>query len=510
MPTYPTLAEYREPVLQAIGGVIRGTVDADPDITDVNAPRTVISGRLYDSEKISNAYGGQYFWIPRYSDNRRVEDRGYRTRYASSFTPPASGLYYLDVYGYGRTRALPAEAPASVVQRTIRDLSPDLGTVTITAAADGSFSTLMDVRTPIVPTEGTSTSIDGVGACVVSRSFTRPLTGGLTWLLSPKIPFETEDEQDGIHGAINQALADIRVPDLYPVTATAPTSTRDRTIMVGQLAPWLTEDMIIGFYAPTDWRMTATFRPPASGNYTLTLSTYLDYGPTAVPLAYNATGAEIEAALRAVAGLQNVAVSPQAAASEYTIEWASQYYDMQLSASAGVVVSVANTRMRDPWMANVLPSMLGDYETPGLSDPGYPEGATWFIHVRRPANTRICPQTYPMKEDGTLDYAAAPIKGTQWIESTIGLRNDLDQGFPTVEQVSMLAIRYAFQAIANASPAGEAGIWDAKGTRAAAQAAGTLVYGRQHQRGTADPRSSAGGAIIGNSPSKGHPFFWGD
>jgi hypothetical protein len=506
-PDFPTLQEYREPVLKAIGGVLRGTVDVDPEITDANAPRTLISARLYDSEKISDAFGGQYVWVPRYGDSRRVEDRGYRIRFNSSYHPPSEGTYYLDVYGYGRTRALPVGIPASAVQKAIRDLSPDLVGVSVTRQADGSFGIVSDFRTPIVPTAGTVGAVDGVGVCFVNRSFTRPLASGTEWYLSPKLPFEGEDETDGIHDCINMALADIRVPDLYPVTATSSKSLRDPTIMIGQLAPWLTSDMVIGFFAPTDWRMTAVYRPPASGNYTLSLWTYLEYGPTATPLAATATGAQIEAALRATAGLANARVSPQGAASQYTIEWASQYYDMDLTASAGVVVSVENVRMRDPYMASILPAMLDDYETPGLSDPGYPEGSTWFIHVRRPANTRICPQTYPMRSDGSLDRMAAPIKGSTWIESTTGLVNDLDQGFPSVEQVEVLATRYAFNAMALAAPAGESGVWDARGTRAASQAAGKLVYGKQWQRGTADPRLG-GAAIIGHSPSKGVPYFW--
>lgn len=481
---FPTLAEYRAPILRDIGGVIEGTVSLDPDITDFDAARSLISSRLYDNEKLSGAFGGEYTWVPRHGDSRRIEDRGYRVRYMTVIQPPDSGTYKIQFYGYGETRDIPASLPAANVQAIIRALDPeDLGTVDVVKNPDGTLSIDLKQRIGLGVTAGAVLGQSGVGICLMSRDFSQPLRRGVKWYLSPKIPFETEDGVTGVHACINQALNDVIIPDLFPIWFTLPQGQRPRSVSLRDWAPWLLPEQITGFYAPTDWQMTTVFQPPVSGTYTLTLQSWQQFGPFVTPLAYNASGAAIEASLRTIPGVQDIFVSPSASASSYTITWRTMFHNTRVVPSAGFVLSSRNDRMHDPFRTILQPSYLGDFETPTLLDPGYDAGHTWFVAVDRPGGSRVCPQTYPLRADGTLDTTKDPIKGTQWVESTSGLMNDLDQAYPPVEKVYLAGLRYAYGSIAAASPQGEQDAWLKKGQMAAAQAAGRIVYGPIKKRG---------------------------
>ena len=265
-------------------GVMSGTVTLDPDILDTNAARSLNSAKLYDDEKLSGAFGSQYVWIPRYSDQRRTLVRGYRVRYATIFAPPKEGSYRLQFFGYGETRELPATSSAATIEADIHEISPALSGVDVTVDPLGMLIDL-DFRIGIGCTAGQMVAQGGVGICLVSRDFSTALRKGTRWLISPRMPFETEDEILGLHECVNLALADIRETDLLPVAASLPYHQRSKVVRLTDIAPWLEADMILGVFAPTDWVSVTGFKPPTSGTYQLQPHTARVWPPTPGPVA---------------------------------------------------------------------------------------------------------------------------------------------------------------------------------------------------------------------------------
>jgi hypothetical protein len=480
------LEEYRRQTLAEEGGVLgvlATSVTLDPDLTDRDAARSVISARLYDDEKLSGAYGSQYVWVPKWSDQRRTLQRGYRVRYASIFSPPPDGAYRLQFYGYGQTREIPHATSARAVENEVKRIDPDLTGVEVEEDPLGLLLHL-PFRVGMGATAGRLVAQGGVGICLVNRDFTQPLTKGTRILLSPRMPFESEDEVLGLHDCINLALADIREADLLPVASPYPASQRPSVVRLHELAPWLEPEMVIGFYAPTDWVSVTCFRPPVSGTYQLQPVTALQWQPTPTPLEYNATGAELELALASVATRGRVRVEPQGASPQYDLIWQTMYHEATFVASAGAIVGYSSERLHDPYRTAIPPSFLGDFEADTFSDPGYGPDQSWFVGCRRPASTRICPQVYPTRADGSPDYSRDPGPGSYWVNSVSGLVHDFDQARPPVAVVAPAALRYACLALANVAPAGEAARWETLAQRQAMVAGARVVYGKQHHRRT--------------------------
>ena len=463
-------------------GVMATSVTLDPDLTDRDAARSVISARLYDDEKLSGAYGAQYVWVPKWSDQRRTLQRGYRVRFVSIFTPPQDGSYRLQFFGYGQTREIPHATAARAVESEIRRLHDDLASVEVDTDPLGLLINL-PFRIGMGATAGRVVAQGGVGICLVSRDFSQPLTKGTLVLFSPRLPFETEDESLGLHECINLALSDIREPDLLPVASPYQASQRPSVVRLHQIAPWLEPSMVTGFFAPTDWVSITCFRPPPSGTYTLAPITTSEWPPTVTPLPYNADGATIEAALAAVVPLGRVRVEPHGVSVEYDLIWQTMYHQATFVASSGAVVGYSSERLHAPYPTAITPSYQSDFEADTFSDPGYGPDQSWFIGCRRPASTRICPQIYPTRADGTIDTTGDPQPGSYWIDSVGGLVNDLDQARPPVEMVAPAALRYACLALANVAPAGEAQRWEQLAARQATHAAAQVVYGKQQRRG---------------------------
>jgi len=512
MTDFPTLADYRAAASEIpdLGGFLQGTVDVDPLITDPDATRIVISSNLYDSEKLAGAFGGYYFWIPRYANQGRVLERGYRTRYVTIFEPPASGTYRLLFYGYNQTNLISATAPASSIQAQIRSVSTDLSTVDVVKSSQsGRVAIFMPSRIGMGSTDGTIVVQGGLGACLMNRDFSQPLAAGTPWYASALLPFIDEDETVGIHTCINYALRDIRIPHMLPVYTTLPTASRGRVISVASLNPALLPEDIIGYYAPVEWMTEIVFHPPASGTYQVTLDSWQPFGPNPTPLSYNATGAELETAILSIPGVQYVSVTPQSAASSYLIRWQTMYHDNSLSTTGGWVESVTNTRLRDPYPVSIAPSYREDAEQSTLIDPGYPEGHSWFVHWRMPARNRIKPQTYPVNANGLPDRRQSPIVGSSWMYSLDGLVNDLDCALPTVAQVVELVNYYIKLAIAGSSPEGEADKWFARANQQAGAAASRLAYGPIKRRGNSIPRTPFPGVSTTNN-NKGLGFWLPD
>jgi hypothetical protein len=256
------LSEIREAVLGYDGGYLggyRGTVDADPDLLDPDAARSIISARFYDGEKLSNAYGGTYFWIPKYSDNRRAETRGYRILFSTIFEPPQAGTFVLSFYGYGATIEMPSGTPEESVEQSIHEVHPDLGDTEVIQNPDGTLDIRLPKRIGMGSSSGRLRSNGGLGVVVMNRDFSQPLTKGTEWWASPSIPFDNADGITGINTCINDALYDLREEDLVPIESIGtPGQTRDNLVYVYSLFPWLEPDAIVGYYGPTDWESVTT------------------------------------------------------------------------------------------------------------------------------------------------------------------------------------------------------------------------------------------------------------
>lgn len=464
---------------------MRAIVSLNPDLADRDAARSVISAKLYDDEKLSGAYGAQYIWVPRTSDQRRTLQRGYRVRFVSVFVPPTEGSYRLQFFGYGQTRELPYSSSPRAVEAEIHKIHDNLQTVEVDTDPLGLVIYMGTARIGIGATAGRMIAQGGVGVCLVNRDFSQPLRTGTPFLMSPRIPFETEDEMLGLHNCINLALADITAPDLVPVASALPANQRSSVIRLSEIAPWAKPEMVLGFYGPTDWLSVTRFRPPASGTYLLRPVTVAPWATTIDALPYNATGAEIQNALQVVVGsrLPNLRVAPSGLAPEYNIAWQTLYHEATIEAvGAGAVVGYQSNRLRQPYPITVAPGYQRDFEAGTFTDPGYGVDQSWFIEFDRPASTKICPQVWPRKRDGSYDYTQDPLPGNYWVDSTVGLVHDLDQAMPPVSQVAPAALRYACLAIANVAPAGEAQRWEALAQRNALHAAARVIYGTQRPK----------------------------
>lgn len=464
--------------------MMRGIVSLNPDLFDRDAARSVVSSKLYDDEKLSGAYGAQYIWIPRNSDQRRTLQRGYRVRFVSLYAPPTEGSYRLQFYGYGQTRELPYSSSARAVETEIRKIHEDLVGIDVEADPMGLAIILHNARIGVGVTAGRLLAQGGVGVCLVNRDFSQPLKSGTTFLMSPRIPFETEDELLGLHNCINLALADITTADLVPVASAVPSAQRSSVLRLREIAPWATPEMVLGFYAPTDWVSVTRFRPPTSGTYFLCPVMAARWGTTIDPLSYSASGADIQNALRMVVGgrYPNLRVLPSGVATEYDITWQTLYHEATFETTAGAIVKYQSNRLRQPYPMSIVPGYQRDFEAGTFTDPGYAEDQSWFIEFDRPTSTKICPQVWPRKRDGSYDYSQDPLPGDYWVDSTVGLVHDFDQAEPPVSEVAPAALRYACLAIANVAPSGEAQRWEALAQRSAMHAASKVVYGPQRSR----------------------------
>lgn len=511
----PYLYEIRDAVLSYEGGYLggfSGIVDADPDIDDLDAARSLISAKLYDGEKLSNAYGGHYFWIPKYADACRAEARGYRVRFITVFEPPLSGAFVLRFYGYGEIVEMPVGSPAEAIQQQVQELSEDLVDVDVYLLEDGAYEFHLPQRIGMGSSAGRLRAAGGLGLLLMNQDFSQPLAKGTEWHCSPVIPFETADGIAGIHTCINNALYDYVFDDQYPVEAIGNPSTRDRAIQIGGIAPGLQPEEITGYYAPTNWESVITFVPPSSGVYSVSLKTSVAYGPHVTPLAYNATGAELEAALRSISGVPRTAsaglvtVAPQGAASAYTITWRTMHHRATIVPTRGTVTSVDSRKLRETYGMSLSPYYQSAGGSPILTDPGYEEGVSWFVGWKRRGHTRVLPQTYPRTSDGTLDTDADPIPGTEWVDSMRGLENDLDYTFVPMEKLVPAAFRYCLTAIAAGTQGGDQARFEAKAHEAAVWAAGGVVYG------PIEPRGNSAGRGRGWPPlgHKAAPFFASD
>lgn len=401
----PTLGDYLENMGYRMGGYESVTVSVDPDSSDLTAQRLVISSDWFDLDKKASVDQFKHVYVPRYANARTIRKNGYGRYSKHRFTAPSSSTYILTVWGYGSTSSLAYNASSSTIETAIKAISADLAGITVTGTYPEFVIDLVDEDITIETDSGTI--YGGLGYNEVTRPFTRALRRGDQTVVSALLPFVPQDGWTGMIEAVNMALARMPYTDRLPITITDDETAN--SIDITTLYPSIkTQSQIKALYNPTQWRMTASYTPPGSSTYTLTVTTYTALGTTAA-IAYNASAATVQSALRAISGLELVEVT---GTSPLTIVLPSTwYYNPVLTASAGTVGTTTVERLY-PLRRSVSPFRLvleGHRRILEIDDT-WPVGHTLFIQAERQGDSSIAYQT---------DYQTA--QSTTWTEGE-GLR----------------------------------------------------------------------------------------
>ena len=484
----PTLREYREAVANMLGGYVRNTVSLDPDPLDTLAQRSILSAYLFDADKGSKGMAGQFAWVGKNRDQRRIRENGYRSLAYAVYQPPTSGSYTLTFYGYGTTDPpFDWDADAGTIAVEVNGLDPALGRVTVTANGPVFVLSLPDII-DVEISNGTMISQGAVGAVEVNRGFTSALRRGDEFEIHAKLPVLDYDNVQGLNTLINSALQEMWFIDKFPITPYR-NARGVRTFYGLTDYNWLvSHTQIIALYSPTLWTNTATFTPPASGSYTVL---YEVAGSTKVSssIAYTATGEQIQTALNS-SGFTGVTVTPTGVSSTYTFTVAETWFATpSFSVSSGTIVN--NIEMLDtPARYPNVWKFQYDGENPYIDNYMGPEGYSFLIEAYRQANTWICPQT---------SYGTP---GTIWVPSTTGLVDDYDMAIPSVKDVANVTYNLACKQLMLVGPGNETDYWAREQAKAARAAAATKIFDLPMNT---NPR----GGIYNSAATIGSKGFWG-
>lgn len=479
----PTLRDYLLNIGDRLGGIERGTVSMDPDSSEQASQRRVISASLFDLDKQATAHQYKHLYVPRYDNQRTISKNGFGRLSKAKFTAPSSGSYTLTVWGFGTTSSLTGGAlgsNAAAIQSALTGIS-GLEAVTVTGTYPDFLIDLVDDEYAIEASAGSIES--GFGYTEVTRPFTKALRAGDEYLMLSMLPFYNQDNFTGVIPAINMALASLYFTDRIPFTV----EFEGQQTWSLEDHPWLqTQDQVTSLFAPTQWELVVPFTPPGSSTYTLTVTTHEAVGTTAA-IAYDASASTVQAALRAVAGLESAEVT---GTSPLTITisdfW---YYNPVLTASAGTV-GTPEIRRQYPVRRSTAPYRVvleGPKRYLDL-DYSYALGHTIFLQVERPGNTKVCRQT---------DYET---EGTTWTEGdNLKLEGYMDQSPLGVEEVGVVAYWRACQSMAKYGPGADRSFWAALSIDAGQAAAGIKLRDLPTDP---NPKASASGAGQGTWGTK--------
>jgi hypothetical protein len=486
-----TLRDYREEVGKRAGGFYRGTVSINPDLTDALAQRSILCGDLFDLDKGSKGFSGSFAWVGKYKDQRRVRENGYRSLAYTVYTPPTSGTYTLTFYGFGVTAPIAFNANTTAIQTAISTVNPNLTAVTVSAVGSNIILSLPDTIDMEI-SNGTMISQGGIGALEVNRSFTRALVLGDEFEIHGKIPVTDQDSLQGLNTFINMALHRVWFIDRFPITP-GHNSRGVQTFFGLSEYDWLTSSkQIQAVFSPTDWTLVSIFTPPLSSTYTLSLTMGTGVYTTA-PLAFDATGAQIQTALNAalVGSNTNVTVAPTTANATYTLTISStRYATPTFSASAGTITNT-RTMNASPYRSSMTWNFQADGESPYLDNYyGAQEGESFFVEAYRPGYSWIAPQ------------ASYGVKGTEWSASRVGLVDDYDQAVPPLEDVGVVAYALMAKHLSLTGPQSETEYWRREAKDAAAEA-GLIKF----LDGVLDDKPRGGG--FGAGGGWGSKGYWG-
>lgn len=483
-----TLREVRELVGNKLGGYSRSLVSITPDVTDALAQRQILCAELYDADRSSKGYAGQFAWNGQYRDQRRVRENGYRTVAYLVYQPPTSGSYTITFYGYGITGSLAWNADSDTVELAIQGIT-GLGGATVTTTDNDVLLVALPSVIDAELSAGTMIAQGGVGALEVNRGFTKALTVGDEIELCSKLPFRDADNVQGLNTLINMALRDMWYIADIPITPVR-NSRGTPTFLNLTEYDWLThESQIIAIFNPSLWEASSVFTPPVSGSYTISI----DMGATVYTtgsLLYTDSASTILAALQAA--LSGVTWTVTDTGATFTIVLSNtRYAQPTISVSAG---SVTNSiyRLETPTIYRGGPKFQYNGNVPYIDNLFGVEGESFMIKAYIPAYAYICSQ------------ASYGTNGTLWTASTTGLYDDYDMAMPPPDDIASFA--YALAADQMAKIDQTDAFWQREAKKAHGIAAGLKTYDFPYDT---KPQGNRYGSTAGGWGSKNYWGNWG-
>lgn len=413
-----TRAALRELGARKVGGWWSGTVDLPPSVTEADAMRVVLSARLARLERPPSDLSMAALWVGRYNQSRPVRSDSFRNLATLLFTPGVTNPTFT-FWGYGTVGpvALVGNDPIADAE-TLRgaiSATPGLESVTVSSAGSGFRIEMPTEEYNAEVSAGTLTN--GFGRIEAASAWSSALPVGTAWELSERLPFEDDGTNSGWNYLVNRALSYTPAIAQIPYTTTETDPMLTRVITLTQ--PWLrTRNQIHAIWRPFRRILTATFTPPGSGSYDLTLEMGLASPLVVAGLAYDASNETIAGALASALGEANLPTGAGCTGSSTkTIRLTDVYYnDATIAASAGTIGSQelvqADPRHRYDYFTfvpnrNVRTLELGAHLQPGQSI---------LIEASCSADLWTCPQA----DEQTL--------GTTWsTPATPGLVYDLDR-----------------------------------------------------------------------------------
>lgn len=475
----PTTDDYCQRLAQKLGILETGTTTLEPDLlTETDAVRVIVSESLYDSEGESDKFAGCFAFIPIDAQVARCHGNGFSMAEITRYTQPVSGVWDLTLVGYGTTATFTAPVSAATVQAAIRDIA---GFEDATVSGTSIFQINLGSENPVDILSSFGTIVTrAVGRVRVTKPFSWILLLNRAFRITGPLPWVDYDGWKGLRSFVNDALG--QTPFVYRVPLTA-TRADQRVFDLAAEVNWLKlRKQVIGLYSSGLYAWTASFTPPGSSTYTLSLrlgaTTY-----TTASLAFSASAGAVQAALATAIADTGVSITVSGT-SPKTISIASScLYPLIVTASAGTVGSQATTELTEPDFLG--PGGAFSYRN-GFpvfeADPFVSTTETRFLACYRRSSTWVAPQTDWQTPGPTSGYAA----------STTGLVSLSDQAQPDVEIIANLAYAMACEYLWDRT---KDDAWAKKLTRVGQQALWANVFDSQEDRnpGRAGRRFGFGG-----------------
>lgn len=186
---------------------------------------------------------------------------------------------------------------------------------------------------------------------------------------------------------------------------------------------------------------------------------------TTASLNFNATGAQIQAALVAVVpSTWAITVDPQSTNATFTLTMTPSFYaSPSFTVSSGTVTNTL-TMITSPTRAGTQWKFQWDGEAPYLDNYFSQEGYSFYIEAYRPAYS------------WTATQSAYGITDNVWTSSSTGLVNDYDQVAVDVDELAAIAYYIACKQLSLTGPTSDTAYWQAETQRAATVAAAIKTF----------------------------------
>lgn len=468
----PTRARLRALLAQRLGGYQSVTVSLPPDTTESAAQRLVLSTDLFDVDRPASSWGDSWAWVGRYGDGRRIKRSSYRSTSYAYLVAPTSALgadeaFSLIFYGFGETSDITLSGTASVRAAQIEtEITSIVGleSYTVSAITTTTFKITMSSAVSVEISNANGSVTCGIGSVEATRPFRYGLPLGTTVELHSKLPAHSADGFTGLNDLLNQALSRLSFVDRLIFTADD-----DETTVFEITEPWLlNRSQAIRAYGPTDRSYSATFTPPGSGSYTLTIDVGLATDAE-LTLAYSASASALQTALNdalEAVGHQTEATVTGSGSFAITIP-NTRYATPSITASSGTISAATTDRTETAYRFDGWRFVFDGERRYIELDVAFAAGESWELEVYRPCSTWICQQE---------DYETT---GSTWASSTVGLQADLDQCAGDEDAIVAIAHYLACRQLATQGPAADVLYWQSEAARAASIAAQIKLFDTQ-------------------------------